>query len=89
MKLIQKVQSCIYNGIGSICLMEKHDGRAPDTMIGQLKMKMGTGLNGDILVWDNVLGQAELASMGIRVDKRLCCISEYYRSARPYEILLS
>jgi aspartate--ammonia ligase len=48
---------------------EKHDGRAPDyddwtTMADGLP-----GLNGDILVWDEVLGRAlELSSMGIRVN---------------------
>ncbi len=39
----------------------KHDGRAPDYD--------DWSLNGDILVWDEVLGSAlELSSMGIRVD---------------------
>ncbi len=38
-----------------------HDGRAPDYDDWEL--------NGDILVWDQVLGQAlELSSMGVRVD---------------------
>ncbi|MBP1758069.1 MAG: Aspartate--ammonia ligase [Firmicutes bacterium] len=38
-----------------------HDGRAPDYD--------DWSLNGDLLVWDSVLGQAlELSSMGIRVD---------------------
>ncbi len=50
---------------------EKHDGRAPDyddwTTIGEDGLP---GLNGDILVWNDVLDQAmELSSMGIRVDK--------------------
>ncbi len=41
---------------------EKHDGRAPDYDDWQL--------NGDILVWNEVLGSAlELSSMGIRVDE--------------------
>ncbi|MBQ7203406.1 MAG: aspartate--ammonia ligase [Eubacterium sp.] len=40
---------------------ERHDGRAPDYDDWQL--------NGDILVWDEVLGCAlEISSMGIRVD---------------------
>jgi aspartate--ammonia ligase len=48
---------------------EKHDGRAPDyddwtTMANGLP-----GLNGDIIVWNKVLGRAfELSSMGIRVN---------------------
>ncbi len=40
----------------------KHDGRAPDYDDWEL--------NGDILVWNEVLGSAfEISSMGIRVDK--------------------
>ena len=40
-----------------------HDGRAPDYD--------DWDLNGDLLVWDEVLGQAlELSSMGIRVDAK-------------------
>lgn len=40
----------------------KHDGRAPDYDDWEL--------NGDILVWNDVLGQAfEISSMGIRVDE--------------------
>ena len=40
---------------------EKHDGRAPDYDDWKL--------NGDILFWDEVLGESiELSSMGIRVD---------------------
>ena len=53
-----------------------HDGRAPDyddwiTENGVSSAAQGAfrGLNGDILVWDEVLGQAlELSSMGIRVN---------------------
>ncbi|MFA6780136.1 MAG: aspartate--ammonia ligase [Paludibacteraceae bacterium] len=48
-----------------------HDGRAPDyddwTTPGE---KGYAGLNGDIIVWNSVIGQSfELSSMGIRVDK--------------------
>ena len=40
---------------------EKHDGRAPDYDDWEL--------NGDLLIWNEVLGQAlEISSMGIRVD---------------------
>ena len=40
---------------------EPHDGRAPDYDDWQL--------NGDILIWDDILDRAvELSSMGIRVD---------------------
>ena len=50
---------------------EKHDGRAPDyddyTSPGLNGLP---GLNGDLLVWDDVLQRSiELSSMGIRVDK--------------------
>ncbi len=50
---------------------QKHDGRAADyddwSTMGENGLQ---GLNGDILVWNEVLGQSfELSSMGIRVDK--------------------
>ena len=48
-----------------------HDVRAPDyddwTTVSEGEYK---GLNGDILVWNPILGRAfELSSMGIRVDE--------------------
>lgn len=47
-----------------------HDGRAPDYDDWSTPNEEGyAGLNGDILVWNSVLGKAlELSSMGIRVD---------------------
>lgn len=46
---------------GALRSGKPHDGRAPDYD--------DWSLNGDLLVWDSVLGQAlELSSMGIRVD---------------------
>lgn len=50
---------------------EKHDGRAADyddwSTMGENGMP---GLNGDILLWNEILGQSfEISSMGIRVDK--------------------
>ena len=50
---------------------KKHDGRAPDyddyTTLGLNDLP---GLNGDLLVWDNILDRPiELSSMGIRVNK--------------------
>ncbi|HQJ91062.1 MAG TPA: aspartate--ammonia ligase, partial [Paludibacteraceae bacterium] len=50
---------------------EIHDGRAPDyddwTSPGEKGLP---GLNGDIIVWNDIIGQSfELSSMGIRVDK--------------------
>jgi aspartate--ammonia ligase len=48
-----------------------HDLRAPDYDNWSYINKNGEkGLNGDIFIWNNVLGRAlELSSMGIRVDK--------------------
>ncbi|NDW11738.1 aspartate--ammonia ligase [Bacteroides sp. 214] len=51
---------------------KKHDGRAPDyddyTTPG---LKNLPGLNGDLLVWNDILQRScELSSMGIRVDKK-------------------
>jgi aspartate--ammonia ligase len=56
---------------GKLSNGEKHDGRAPDYDDWTTPTGDGHfGLNGDILVWDSVLGHAlELSSMGIRVDK--------------------
>ncbi|MDR0538417.1 MAG: aspartate--ammonia ligase [Tannerellaceae bacterium] len=49
---------------------EKHDGRAPDYDDWSTPTSEGAGLNGDIIVWDEVVGHAlEFSSMGIRVDK--------------------
>ncbi len=46
-----------------------HDGRAPDYDDWTTPTELGPGLNGDIFVWNPVLGRAfELSSMGIRVD---------------------
>lgn len=49
----------------------KHDGRAPDYDDYTTEGADGLpGLNGDLLVWDDVLQRSlELSSMGIRVDK--------------------
>lgn len=50
---------------------EKHDGRAPDYDDWSTVAENGqTGLNGDLLVWNEVLNRSlELSSMGIRVNK--------------------
>ena len=48
---------------------EKHDGRAPDYDDWTTITDGFPGLNGDILVWNDVLGRTvELSSMGIRVN---------------------
>lgn len=56
---------------GELVHGEKHDGRAPDYDDWSTPTKDGyKGLNGDILVWNEVLQNSfELSSMGIRVDK--------------------
>ena len=59
-------------GIGGLLSNgEKHDGRAPDYDDWTTPNSDGyLGLNGDILVWNSILGQPlELSSMGIRVDR--------------------
>ena len=59
-------------GIGcKLCDGKKHDGRAPDyddyTSNGLTNLP---GLNGDLLLWDDVLLRSiELSSMGVRVDR--------------------
>jgi aspartate--ammonia ligase len=57
-------------GIGYPLLNAKpHDGRAPDYDDWSTPTERGRGLNGDIFVWNPVLGRGfELSSMGIRVD---------------------
>ncbi len=51
----------------------KHDGRSPDYDDYSTVAENGLpGLNGDLLVWDDVLKRSvELSSMGIRVDKNM------------------
>ncbi len=59
-------------GIGSkLSDGTKHDGRAPDYDDYSTKGSNGlAGLNGDLLLWDRVLGRAvEFSSMGIRVNQ--------------------
>ncbi|HFI0567255.1 TPA: aspartate--ammonia ligase [Streptococcus suis] len=56
---------------GELADGKPHDGRAPDYDDWTSPSEAGyKGLNGDILVWNEVLGSAfELSSMGIRVDE--------------------
>ena len=60
--LLREAGTAFIMGIGGALRSGKpHDGRAPDYD--------DWSLNGDILVWDELLGRAfELSSMGIRVD---------------------
>lgn len=49
---------------------QPHDGRAPDYDDWTTDSGGHRGLNGDIIVWNKLLGTAyELSSMGIRVDR--------------------
>ena len=56
---------------GKLSNGEKHDGRAPDYDDWTTESEKGyEGLNGDIILWNEVLDNAfEISSMGIRVDK--------------------
>ncbi len=57
---------------GKLSNGEKHDGRAPDYDDWSTPTEGGKykGLNGDILLWNDVLQRSfEVSSMGIRVDK--------------------
>mmetsp|Transcript_8065 Transcript_8065/g.9371 ORF Transcript_8065/g.9371 Transcript_8065/m.9371 type:complete len:372 (-) Transcript_8065:287-1402(-) len=72
----EKYKAVFYMGIGGWIGTRaegnlRHDGRAPDydDWITPRGNGCGTGLNGDILVWNPILKQAfELSSMGIRVN---------------------
>ncbi|MBQ2787107.1 MAG: aspartate--ammonia ligase [Bacteroidaceae bacterium] len=57
---------------GKLSNGEPHDNRAPDYDDYSTRNEAGyEGLNGDLLIWSEVLGKAvELSSMGIRVDKK-------------------
>lgn len=69
----RKFGAIFIQGIGSTLSDGKpHDGRAPDYDDWSSPDENGNiGLNGDLLVWNNVLATAfELSSMGIRVDSQ-------------------
>lgn len=71
-KIAKQYGAVFVMGIGGdLTNGEPHDGRAPDYDDWTTPTPDGhKGLNGDILVWNEVLGHAfELSSMGIRVDK--------------------
>lgn len=72
-KAAEKFGAIFIIGIGGeMSNDEKHDGRAPDYDDWSTPNTDGfKGLNGDIILWNEVLGIAfELSSMGIRVDKQ-------------------
>lgn len=71
-KAAEKFGAIFIIGIGGLLSDgKKHDGRAPDYDDWSTVNSDGfQGLNGDIILWNEVLGCAfELSSMGIRVDK--------------------
>ncbi|OAV66158.1 Aspartate--ammonia ligase [Bacteroidales bacterium Barb6] len=71
-KVTEKFGAVFVIGIGGILSnSEKHDGRAPDYDDWSSSNAEGfKGLNGDIILWNDVLGiPFELSSMGIRVNK--------------------
>ena len=71
-KIAEELGAVFIIGIGSDLPDGKpHDRRAPDYDDWSTETVDGfKGLNGDIIVWNNVLKcAAELTSMGIRVDK--------------------
>lgn len=71
-EIVKKHKAVFICGIGAkLSNGEKHDGRAADYDDWSSDNSLGyKGLNGDIMVWNDVLGCAfELSSMGIRVDK--------------------
>ncbi|MDL2222468.1 aspartate--ammonia ligase [Bacteroidales bacterium OttesenSCG-928-M11] len=57
---------------GKLSNGEKHDGRAPDYDDWSTVENGLPGLNGDILLWNDILGRAfEISSMGIRVSPKV------------------
>lgn len=70
--ITEKYGAVFIIGIGCVLSNgESHDGRAPDyddwSTIGENGL---AGLNGDILLWNSILGiPFEVSSMGIRVDE--------------------
>lgn len=71
-KIAEEYGAVFIIGIGGALSNGKpHDGRAPDYDDWTTRSENGYhGLNGDLIVWNPVLGQGmELSSMGIRVNK--------------------
>ncbi|MDR2956162.1 MAG: aspartate--ammonia ligase [Prevotella sp.] len=73
-KIAEEYGAVFIIGIGgNLSNGEPHDGRAPDYDDWTTPTEDGhRGLNGDLIVWNPVLGRAmELSSMGIRVNKEV------------------
>jgi len=72
-EIVRKHRAVFIIGIGgALSNGEAHDGRAADYDDWSTPNEDGfEGLNGDILLWNDVLGMAfEVSSMGIRVDRK-------------------
>lgn len=71
-EVVRKYKAVFIIGIGGqLADGMPHDGRAPDYDDWTTETLNGyKGLNGDIIVWNSLLGRAyEISSMGIRVDR--------------------
>jgi aspartate--ammonia ligase len=71
-EVVRKYKAVFIIGIGGQLADGKpHDGRAPDYDDWTTETLNGyKGLNGDIIIWNSLLGRAyEISSMGIRVDR--------------------
>lgn len=71
-EVVRKYKAVFIIGIGGQLADGKpHDGRAPDYDDWTTATVNGyKGLNGDIIIWNSLLGRAyEISSMGIRVDR--------------------
>lgn len=72
MEAARRFKAVFLIGIGGVMPNgEVHDGRAPDYDDWTTPTEKGyKGLNGDIILWNDVLNRAfEISSMGIRVDR--------------------
>ncbi len=69
-RICQELGAVFVIGIGAALSDGRpHDGRAPDYDDWSTPTERGRGLNGDLFIWNPVIGRAfELSSMGIRVD---------------------
>ncbi len=69
-RIAEECKAVFIIGIGAaLSNGQPHDGRAPDYDDWIVPTERGPGLNGDIFVWNPVLGRGfELSSMGIRVN---------------------
>ncbi len=91
-KIAKQYGAVFIMGIGAkLSNGESHDGRAADYDDWSTPNEEGfEGLNGDLVVWNDLLGRAfELSSMGIRVDekaleKQLSIRGEEHKAELPF-----